>query len=489
MKTFTKTGRKVIGALVTAAIVFSMIPAMFAIADTDPGLRTVTINNISNQVGSGGSRNFNGIVLAAPSQGSISTSKHFNTDRSTTRTYTIRVPGSSETIPLGGPDYRNGVITSISISGIDQHYLSGNQAATWANQGWTLSGSTLTWTGSSSSASLSVMGSNNSNHSHYLAFSSITVTVKVPITSVTLGNMNFIVGDSASAMSVTINPSNTTYSLSDITFTSSAESVAKVAVSEGSVMVTPVGVGTATISASYGDTALGQATVTVYSADDIIVNISPSTLRLAPDGDTAALSYSVSGASDHDWDFYGYTSDDSAIAYVDESTGEVLSGELGQTTITVWIYDYTAEKWVTAECAVTVSNDPEPSDEPSYTPEQLQRMATENFVERLYVVCLNRTYDVTGRDAWTDQLMAGGSATAVVQGFIGSPEFIGKNLSNEEFVTILYKVFFDRTPDAAGLNNWVSVLNSGTYSRTQVVNGFAQSPEWASYCARYSLNV
>lgn len=61
MKTFTKTGRKVIGALVTAAVIFSMIPAMFAIADTDPGLKTVTINSISNQVGSSGSRNFNGI--------------------------------------------------------------------------------------------------------------------------------------------------------------------------------------------------------------------------------------------------------------------------------------------------------------------------------------------------------------------------------------------------------------------------------------------
>jgi hypothetical protein len=54
-----------------------------------------------------------------------------------------------------------------------------------------------------------------------------------------------------------------------------------------------------------------------------------------------------------------------------------------------------------------------------------------------------RTYDVTGRDYWTSQIMAGGSATAVVKGFIGSQEFIGKNVGNEDFVKILYKVFFN----------------------------------------------
>ena len=483
MKTLTKTGRKVIGALVTAAIVFSALPAMFLFADATPKTKTVTVS-INQSINSGGNKTFNGVYVGA-SGSNITYNRGTVTFGAPTRsaaTYTFRILSSGE---LAGGHIRSATIVTGGTTASSGRTItaSGSFSGTINQSGST----TLTWSGDAQSITLGLVYSGNSAKT--VTISSIKLEVEIPVTSVTMGNMNFIVGDSASAMSVTLNPSGSTYSVSDLTFTSSAESVAKVAVSEGSVMVTPVGVGTATISASYGDTALGQATVTVYSADDLIVNISPSTLRLAPDGDTAALSYSVSGASDHDWDFYGYTSDDSAIAYVDESTGEVLSGELGQTTITVWVYDYTAEKWVTAECAVTVSNDPEPSDEPSYTPEQLQRMATENFVERLYVVCLNRTYDVTGRDAWTDQLMAGGSATAVVQGFIGSPEFIGKNLSNEEFVTILYKVFFDRTPDAAGLNNWVSVLNSGTYSRTQVVNGFAQSPEWASYCARYSLNV
>jgi hypothetical protein len=473
MKTFTKTGRKVIGALVTAAIVFSALPAMFLFADAEPKTKTLTVTPTAS-ISGGGNTTIEGITVTANTRNYGihigRNSKYFEVPKNNASSFTFSINARGA---YAGYNIRKIEIVDASGTAI--------QSTSWANYVWTGSGT-------DTSATLTLTGTNN-NQQHRVDFSAIKVYVEKPLTSVTMGNMNFTVGDSASAMSVTLNPSNSTYSVSDLTFTSSSESVATVAVSGSSVMVTPVGVGTATISASYGNTALGQATVTVYSADDLIVNISPSTLRLAPDGDTATLSYSVSGATDHDWEFYGYTSNDSDIAYVYESTGEVESGELGQTTITVWIYDYTADKFVTADCTVTVSNDPEPSDEPSYTPEQLQRMATENFVERLYIVCLNRTYDVTGRDAWTDQLMAGGSATAVVQGFIGSPEFIGKNLSNEEFVTILYKVFFDRTPDAAGLNNWVSVLNSGTYSRAQVVNGFAQSPEWASYCARYSLNV
>ena len=124
----------------------------------------------------------------------------------------------------------------------------------------------------------------------------------------------------------------------------------------------------------------------------------------------------------------------------------------------------------------------------SLSPEQSRKLAVEQFVEELYINALGRTFDVTGRDAWVAQLMQGGSAAGVVNGFIGSQEFIGLNVDNASFVKILYRVFFDRTPAASEVANWVNAIESGA-TRTQVVNEFAKSPEWATRCAYYMINV
>ena len=79
------------------------------------------------------------------------------------------------------------------------------------------------------------------------------------------------------------------------------------------------------------------------------------------------------------------------------------------------------------------------------------------------------------------------SGSQIVLGFLGSQEFIGKNLSDEEYVTYLYRIFFDREPDAAGLENWTTALANGA-SREDIVAGFAGSQEWLTYCALYQVN-
>ena len=129
-----------------------------------------------------------------------------------------------------------------------------------------------------------------------------------------------------------------------------------------------------------------------------------------------------------------------------------------------------------------VTPDPEPvtpSDTPApvITPEQIQRMAVEHFVERLYVEALGRQFDKNGRDAWADILMAGGSASAVARG------------TNEEFVTILYKVFYDSVPQTGSYTNWVDALYNDTMTRSELIDNFISSYEWASFCARYGVNV
>ena len=122
------------------------------------------------------------------------------------------------------------------------------------------------------------------------------------------------------------------------------------------------------------------------------------------------------------------------------------------------------------------------------TPEQLRQMSVNNFIENTYLTALGRTYDQSGRQYWSDFLMAGGSAASVVEGFLTSPEYGAKNCDNATFVTILYRVCCNITPDASEVANWVNALENGA-TRSEVIDQFAATPEWASICAYYGVNV
>ncbi len=110
------------------------------------------------------------------------------------------------------------------------------------------------------------------------------------------------------------------------------------------------------------------------------------------------------------------------------------------------------------------------------------------FVERLYQTVLGRQGEASGITDWTNRLVSKEKTGAdVAGGFAMSQELKNRNLSNEEFVKVLYKGFFDREPDSEGYNNWISKLNSGT-SREEVVAGFVNSGEFHNLCARYGIN-
>lgn len=74
----------------------------------------------------------------------------------------------------------------------------------------------------------------------------------------------------------------------------------------------------------------------------------------------------------------------------------------------------------------------------------------------------------------------------VASGFVFSQEMENRELSNQEFVTMLYKTMMDREPDDTGLNDWVTKLQSGT-SRQTVFNGFANSVEFDRIVRSYGL--
>jgi hypothetical protein len=86
----------------------------------------------------------------------------------------------------------------------------------------------------------------------------------------------------------------------------------------------------------------------------------------------------------------------------------------------------------------------------------------EAFVTRFYQLCLDRDPDATGLDGWTNDLLNQIQTGAdVANGFIYGQEFIDKNTTNNEYLIILYKAFFNRDPDQAGWDVWLAELSSG----------------------------
>jgi hypothetical protein len=109
------------------------------------------------------------------------------------------------------------------------------------------------------------------------------------------------------------------------------------------------------------------------------------------------------------------------------------------------------------------------------------------FVTRFYNLCLKRDPDVSGLEGWVASLLSGENVGAdVAEGFIFSPEFTKTIITDEEYMTILYKAFFNRDPDPAGLQGWLDVLNSGK-DRAEVLDGFIYSTEFGQLCEKYGI--
>ena len=109
------------------------------------------------------------------------------------------------------------------------------------------------------------------------------------------------------------------------------------------------------------------------------------------------------------------------------------------------------------------------------------------FVSRLYTQLLGREADPSGLNSWTEVLRSKKEQGAkVAQGFVESPEFKKRNLSDKEYISVLYKTFLDRDADGAGLAAWQKVLDDGL-SRLHVFKGFAESEEFTKICNTYGI--
>lgn len=117
-----------------------------------------------------------------------------------------------------------------------------------------------------------------------------------------------------------------------------------------------------------------------------------------------------------------------------------------------------------------------------------QNYSLTRFVARNYTEFLGRNYDVDGLNYWCNWVLNGkGNMAELASGFVFSKECMNKNLSNSEFVKMLYRGCFDREADEKGYAEWVADLDSGKKSREDVFRGFANSQEFYDMVQSYGL--
>lgn len=112
---------------------------------------------------------------------------------------------------------------------------------------------------------------------------------------------------------------------------------------------------------------------------------------------------------------------------------------------------------------------------------------TTKFVYRLYRLILSRDSDPEGLEGWVNALISKrNTAAKVIEGFVLSDEFTGKNLNDSEYIDILYNTLLDRDADSVGKEDWEAEIATGV-SRLYILNGFIGSNEFTQLCAKYGV--
>ncbi len=111
-----------------------------------------------------------------------------------------------------------------------------------------------------------------------------------------------------------------------------------------------------------------------------------------------------------------------------------------------------------------------------------------DFVARMYTTALGRDYDEKGLFNWI-QLLAKGTydGAAIAKEFVLGQEFALRNLTDEQYVDILYATFFNREADASGKELWLATLANGA-TREYVLSQFVNLDEFALLCEQYGIN-
>ena len=112
----------------------------------------------------------------------------------------------------------------------------------------------------------------------------------------------------------------------------------------------------------------------------------------------------------------------------------------------------------------------------------------DHFCQERLLISTNET-NLNNRVSFLDNEML--SEAGVAYKYIFSDKFAGMHMTNEEYLNVLYRAFFDRKPDSGGFNSWVDVLSGAELGdrepREYVLKGFIYSQEFENLCDSYGL--
>ncbi len=111
----------------------------------------------------------------------------------------------------------------------------------------------------------------------------------------------------------------------------------------------------------------------------------------------------------------------------------------------------------------------------------------EAFVDRMYTVVLGRDAEEDGKNTWVTVLNAGThNGAGIAKEFVLGEEFALRNLTDEQYVDVLYTTFFDRVADEEGKAAWLAELQSGK-TMENVLSQFVNSEEFGIVCETYGI--
>lgn len=140
--------------------------------------------------------------------------------------------------------------------------------------------------------------------------------------------------------------------------------------------------------------------------------------------------------------------------------------------------------WLALSLTLIVGLGPAPNTASARSAGQVTSVNQNGPILRIYLAALGRTPDQTGLEYWTDVNRAGQSLPSIAGYFMESAEFREKfgSPDDQQFVELVYKNVLDRSADASGTGYWMGLLEAG-HSRSEILNGFAQSPEFVAQTA------
>jgi len=127
---------------------------------------------------------------------------------------------------------------------------------------------------------------------------------------------------------------------------------------------------------------------------------------------------------------------------------------------------------------------PDTGNEPEITlPEELFEPSgpAQEYVKRLYINVYDREPEIQEAIELSEKIESGSlTVSDAMQDFLNNEEFISRNVSDHDYLMIMYRTLLGREPDEAGFGRWTNKIRF--MSRQFVFRGFTLSEEFTGIC-------